>query len=199
MGLETIALAASLGSAAISGIGAIQQGNAASASAGYNAQIAANNAKIAKQNAGFAGAEGEYNVGAQGARTAAQVGTTLANQGASGIDVNSGSAVSVRESEAKVGMLNALNIRSEAARKAYGYQTEGVSDTAQSQLDKSQAASAKTGGYLSAAGTVLGGVGNAGLNYGKFMAGGDPTGGITGSNYFADATAGASSGFDPQA
>ena len=180
MGLETIALAASLGSSVVGGVGAIQQGNAASASAGYNAQIAANNAKIATQNAGYAGAEGEYNVGVAGARTSAQVGATLANQGASGIDVNTGSAVNVRESEAKVGMLNALNIRSEAARKAYGYQTEAVSDTAQSQLDKSQASADKTAGLIKAGATVLGGVGSAGLAYGNFLAASSPTGDLTG-------------------
>lgn len=151
----------SLASTALGGLGAIQSSRAASASAGYNAQVAANNAQIATQNANFAGAEGERNVEASQAKTRAALASTLATQGASGVDVNSGSSVDVRASEAKLGMLNSLNIRSEAAKQAYGFQSQSANYTGQSALDKSQKVSDEIGGYLNAGSTILGGIGKA--------------------------------------
>ena len=79
---------------------------------------------MATQNAQFAGAEGEQQTAAEGAKTKAAVGATLANEGASGIDVDSGSNVDVRESEAKIGMLNALTIRSNAAKSLLRRQSD---------------------------------------------------------------------------
>lgn len=155
------ATAASLASTAIGGIGALQQGRAAAASAGYNAQVASNNAALATQNAQFAGAEGEVNAAASGAKTRAAIGATLADQGASGVDINSGSSVDTRASEAELGMLNTQNIRAQAARDAYGFQNQAISYTGQAALDKSQKESDQIGGYLNAGASVLGGLGKA--------------------------------------
>lgn len=159
--LPSFATVASIGSSAISALGTIAQSRASAASAGYNAKVAAQNADIAKTNAGFAGGQGERDVGAAGAKTKATIAATLANEAGSGIDVNTGSAVDVRQSEAKLGMLNALDVRSQAAQKAYGFQTESASDIGQSQLLRKQQSSDTTGGYLNAGATVLGGVGKA--------------------------------------
>ena len=172
---SSLAGALTVGSSLIGGLGSIASSRASAASAGYNAKIAAQNAQIATQNAAFTGAEGEQNVAAAGAKTRAEVGATLANEGASGVDVNSGSNVDVRESEAKIGMLNALNVRSQAARQAYGFQTQSVSDTAQSQLLRSQQKSDITGGYLTAGADVLGGFGSA-AKYTNWLNQGSPTG-----------------------
>lgn len=159
----TLAIAATVGSSVIGGLGAIQQSRAQAASAGYNAKIASENAKIATQNAGFVGAEGEQNVAAESQKTRAVEGAIIANQGASGVNVNTGSNVDVRESAAKVGMLNALNVRSQAARAAYGYQTQAFSDLAQSKLLRSEQKSDITGGYINAGATILGGTGRAAM------------------------------------
>ncbi len=156
-----LAAAATIGSSVVQGLGSMRQSQAAAASAGYNAKIAAQNAQIQTQNAQFAGAEGEANTAAAGAKTRAEVGAILANQGASGVDVNTGSSVDVRESAAKIGMLNALNIRSQAARSAYGFQTAASSEQAQSTLLRKQQSEDKTAGYLGAGASVLGGVGGA--------------------------------------
>ncbi len=161
MGLSEIAMAASIGSSVVSGIGAIQQSQASAASAGYNAKIAAQNAQIQTQNADFAASVGEQNVAKQGAENKARLAATLAAQGASGVDVNTGSSVNVRESEAKLGMLDALTIRSNAAKQAYGYQVGAASDVAQAGLYRSQQKADKTAGYFSAGANVLGGVGQA--------------------------------------
>lgn len=194
----TIAAIAAVGSAGLGAVGAIEQGKAASASAGYNAEVAANNAKIATQNASLAGAQGEQQVAKAGAETRAKVGATLTAQGASGIDVGSGSAVDIRESESKLGMLSALNVRSQAAQQAYGYQTQSAAFTGQQGLDVSQQKSAQTAGDITAGADILGGIGKA-SQFTSFMSGGDPTAGITGSNYYAGSTANAQFGTDPQA
>lgn len=160
MGFPAIAMAAAAG---IQAAGQIQQSRAQAASAGYNAKVALRNANIATQNAQFIGAQGEQNVAAEGQKTRATEGAITANQGASGEQVNTGSSVDVRESAAKVGMLNALNVRSQAARQAYGQQIQATSDTAQSQLLRSQQKSDITGGYLNAGATILGGAGKAAM------------------------------------
>lgn len=176
--LAANATAISIGSSLLGGLSALQSSRAASASAGYNAKVAANNAAISTQNANFAGAEGQQNVAAEGAKTRAAIAATLANQGASGVDVNTGSSVDVRESEAKLGMLNSLNIRSDAARRAYGFQTEAASDMAQSRLLRSQQSSDKISGYINAASTVLGGAAKA-SKYSDWLGGGGTTSPLT--------------------
>lgn len=159
--LPAIAAVGSIGSTALNAIGNIAQSRAQAASAGYNAQVSSNNAQIATTNSQFIAAQGEQNVGAAGAQTKAAVAATLANEAGSGIDVNSGSPVNVRESEAKLGMLNALNVRSQAAQQAYGYQTQAVSDTSQASLNKAQQGYDTQSGYLNAGATILGGLGKA--------------------------------------
>lgn len=161
----SLALAATIGSAIIGGAGAIQQGQAAKSAAEYNSQVAQNNAKIATQNATWAAQEGEANAGQQGLKTKATVAATLASEGASGVDVNSGSFQNVRSSEKELGTLDALTIRSNAARTAYGYETQATGDIAQSQLDKAQGKNSELSSYLNAGSTVLSGVGNAASKY----------------------------------
>lgn len=160
---------ASIAGAGVGALGAIKQGQAEKSSAEYNAQIAANNAKLATQNAGFAAKEGEAQAEASSLKTRAQVGGIVANQGAAGVDVNTGSAVDVRSSAAQLGELSALDIRSNAARQAYGYQTESTGSTAQSQLDKMQGANAGPAGSINAGATLLGGLGSASTNYTGFL------------------------------
>lgn len=156
--------AASIGASAL---GSIAQGNQQAAAGKYNAQVQFNNAKIAQQNATFAGEQGAANAATEQQKTRAQVGEIKAAQAANGIDVNKGSAVDVRSSAAELGELNAITIRSNAARQAYGFQTQAASDMAQSQLDKQQAKYDRQAGYIKAGTTLLGDA-TAGYNAGTF-------------------------------
>lgn len=180
----TMAIAATVGSTAMSAIGSIQQGKAASAAAGYNAKVAAQNAELARQNASFAGAQGEQNVAAQQAENKAKLAAIEAQQGASGVDVNSGSFSQVRQSASKLGMLNALNIRSEAARKAYGFQTEATNYDAKGRLIKAQGKAARTAGYINAGATILGGAAKAADSYQEYLKKTDTVGLTTADNNF---------------
>ena len=156
-----------IGGLTTSALGSIAQGQQQAASAKYNASVAANNAQIATQNANLIGAEGNANAGVEGQKTRANVGAIKASQAANGIDINSGSAVDVRSSAAELGELNAINIRSQAARAAYGQQTQAASDTAQAALDKQQAGYAAEAGVTQGATTLLSGYGK-GIQSGQF-------------------------------
>lgn len=147
--------------AAASAYGAMQSAHAQAESGKFNAQLAKNNATIAAQNADYAGKAGEAEAGVQQMKNRAKIGGILANQAASGIDVNSGSAVDIRQSAAELGQLDTETVRANAARKAYGYQIDEVDAKNQSKLDLYGAKTAKTAGTIGAAGTVLGAAGKA--------------------------------------
>lgn len=171
MGIDpvSLSLAASLAGAAIGGAGAIEQGEAASKAAAYQSQVATQNAQIAKTNAQFAGAEGETNAAASELQTKSKVAAITAAQGANGINVNTGSAVDVRQSASELGELDALNIRANAARSAYGYETQGAADTGQAAVDKSTSQNDATAGIIGGSATLLSGAGNAGLNFARLQ------------------------------
>lgn len=167
--LPTLALAAGVAGAGVSAVGQVETGQAGAASAAYRAQVAANNAEIAKSNATQDIQSGEIAAVNRGLKTRATVGNEKAQQGASGIDVNTGSAVGVRAGTAEMGMLDALTIRSNAAKQAYGQQVAAVSDTAQSQLDTMEGQQSETAGEIGGAGSLLSGVSTVGGNYARYQ------------------------------
>jgi hypothetical protein len=143
-----------LGTAA-SVFGSLKQGQAASQAAKYNAAVAENNKEMQLRNASLAGQEGEAAAQMEGMKTRARVAGIAADQGASGVRLNSGSDIDVRSSAASMGELSAINIRSNAARKAYGYQVDASNYQAQANLDRATAKNARTAGYIGAL-TALG-------------------------------------------
>lgn len=181
--LATAGLLTSVAGAGVGAYGAIKQGEATSAADKYNAQIAANNAQIATQSANYAGAAGTAQAEQAGLQSRAKLGAIVANEGASGVDINSGSNLQVQSSARELGELNAITIRSNAARTAYGYQVQGANDTAQSQLDTFAANNATTAGDIGAGSSVLGGLGSAASNYAKFTMNGGGSGLNSGTAY----------------
>ena len=173
--LPVIGLVAGVAGAGISAIGTYNSLQSQSANAAYQAQVAANNAKIAQQNQGMDIASGEVAAGNYGLKTRAAVGTTKAQQGASGVDVNSGSSVNVRSGESELGMLDALTIRSNASKKGYADLVQANSDTAQSQLDTQESQQASAAAPLAAAGSLLSGASSVTGNLGKYLNSGGGT------------------------
>lgn len=149
-----------------------EQGQAQAQADRYNAGIAQINEQIAKQNASYAGAAGEEQAGISEMRTRAQEGSIKAGQAAKGVDVNSGSAVDVQASEAAIGKLDAMTIRSNAAREAYGYQTQAVNQEAQQKLDEYAASQDIEAGNIASEGTLLTGIVNTGFQIASFAQGG---------------------------
>src|SRR5947209_1984568 len=91
-----VSAVAGLAGAGISAYGAYEQGQATKNAALYQSQVAQNNAKIAKQNADWDIEAGEIAAANRGQQVRAAVGSQKASQGASGVDVNTGSAADVR-------------------------------------------------------------------------------------------------------
>ncbi len=91
--------------------------------------------------------------------------------GASGVDISSGSALDVLSDTAALGELDALTLRNNASREAWGYKVESGSALARSSAARSRASNAAVGGLLSLGGQV----GEAGYRYRKSRpAGGSP-------------------------
>jgi hypothetical protein len=165
--LGAISLGASAAGGATSAFGSIFGGQAAANQANYQAGIAQMNANIARQNASYELAKGEVEAQQSGMKTRYQIGSTKAIQGASGIDVNRGTAPLVRTSEAEVGSMNEATIRAGAARKAYGFDVEAAGQDATAQLDRMSASNAKTASYISAGSSILGTIGSVSGNWTK--------------------------------
>ncbi len=167
-GLSTIA-EIGMGASALGGItgaiGSYESGQAGKAQAEYQAEVAAQNQKLAQQSAQMASASGEAQAEQAGLKSRANLGAIRAAEGASGIDVNSGSAEDVQSSARGLGMLDQLTIRSNAAKTAYGYETQGLAYGGQQQLEKAVAQQAPIAGAFGAAGSLLSGAAGVSNQY----------------------------------
>jgi hypothetical protein len=102
--------------------------------ADYQAAVADQNRKIALQNADYSRVVGDVQASESGMKTAAEIGTAKAYQAASGVNVNTGSAVDVRTSMTQLGYYDQQTIRANAAKTAWGYDVEATQDEAQGAL-----------------------------------------------------------------
>jgi hypothetical protein len=180
--LAATSIAAAVASAGVGAYGAIESSEASSASAKYQAQVQANNSIIAQQNAQQATAAGEAQVTQSEFKTAAQIGAIKTNQAASGLDVNSGSDLDVQSSAKELGELDALTIRNQAARQAYGYQVQATSDTGQSQLSTASASQDLTAGAIGGVSSVIGGASSVSGKYLNYLQTGVVNPNVFGSN-----------------
>ena len=110
------------------------QSKAYKAEGAYKQSIAETNASMA----GLAEKEtlqaGDIAAGRKNEQTKAEVGSELAAQGASGVDVSGGSAALVRGGTRLAGNIDELTIRNNAARAAFGYKIQGIQDKFQGQF-----------------------------------------------------------------
>lgn len=100
----------------------------------YQAAVADMNKEIAEGNSKYSRAVGDVEAQQAGMKAHAELGEMIASQGASGISVNSGSSVKVRESMIEIGSYSQDIIRSSAAKKAYGYDVEAMQYGAQADI-----------------------------------------------------------------
>ena len=144
-----------LAGAGISAAGAIYGGEAQKSSYAYQAQVAANNAAIASQNASYAANAGNTDAtqkSLQGAEKQAKIKGALA---ANNVDVNSGSAVNVEQSAREESKLDTQLTAANAARQTYGYRVQQQGFEEQQSLDKAASENALPGAELGAAGSLL--------------------------------------------
>ena len=122
--LQAFATVASAASTVTGAFGAYSTGQANAGAASYQAAVARNNAAVAEQNAQYALQSGRIEEQTRRQKTAGIIGEQRAKMAASGIDIGSGTPLNLQESTAQVGELDALTIRNNAMRKAYGYRVQ---------------------------------------------------------------------------
>lgn len=92
--------------------------------------------------------------------TTAAIGTQRAGFAANGVDVNSGTAANIQDDTAQMGEFDALTIRNNAAREAWGYRT-------QSENYRRSAATAQQSAKNNVFGSLLGAGAQGALAYSK--------------------------------
>lgn len=173
MGVDPASLAlAGMGASALGGgikaFGSYEGGQATQAQMAYQAQVAANNAIIAKRNAQLDIQAGEAAANDRGMKTRAQVGSAVAQTAAGGVATGVGSAAQVVAGTKEVGMLDSLRIRSNASRQANADLVQANNYTAQGQLDTMEGKQAAEGGDLGAIGSLLSSAGTVGGQYAQY-------------------------------
>lgn len=110
------------------------QYSAAKSAGDYQQSVANVNADLDDLSAGDAIARGDKAAGAQHKKTKQLIGAQRAALGASGAAVNSGSAADLTADSKTLGALDALTIKSNAAREAFGYKVQGLNSRASGQF-----------------------------------------------------------------
>ena len=152
-----VTLALALGSTLIGGVGAVQQAQATAKSNRYNAEVQNMNARLADRQARDAIERGQLEEQRKRTEVARLKGAQTAAMAANGVDLTFGSPLDTLVDTAVAGELDALTIRSNAYREAYDHKVDATNRRAGAQLSRMAASSAETGGWLNAAGTILGG------------------------------------------
>lgn len=178
-------LGATAGGSIMSAFGALSSGFANSNMFSYQAGIANLRAQIAQQNAEFAVQTGEQQSALAGMSQAQTMGKVVAAQSTSGTDVNSGSNKQIRSSLQSTNQLDTTIIRSNAAKTAYGFQTDAAVDTAQASVYSSAATNSLVAGAMGFGSSILSGIGSVSgewLQGNKVGLWGSQAAGSTGSN-----------------
>lgn len=152
-----LGLVGSVASGLFGFMGAMQQGEAASASAKYQAQVARNNEIIATNNAQYAAQAGAARAQTQDFKNRAVMGQIEAAQGASGIDFDSETSRDVRRSARDIGRLDTMTLYNNALLSVRNSQAQASGFKTQAGLDEFEAANARSGALMKGFGSLLGG------------------------------------------
>lgn len=153
--------------AATSAVGTIMGGEATAANATYQAEVAANNAKVAYANAERASAAGQEQAAQESEKGAQREAQIVGAMAANNIDVRSGSAINVEKGERKINQLNSETVLSNAELQNYGYRVQATNDLAQAQLYQTEAQEAPLAADIGAVGGLLGGASSIGFKFGN--------------------------------
>lgn len=155
--LVAVSTAATAGGSLLSAFGASRAGEAQSQMYQYQAGISQLKQKIDLQNRDYALAVGETEASRYGMQARQRMGAIRAGEGASGIDVGSGSKAEVQEGQQTVTDIDMAQIRNNAARRAYGFEVEATSDAAEAGLYTRAASDASKAGKIKALGSLISG------------------------------------------
>jgi hypothetical protein len=156
----------------VSAYGQVQQGKAAEGQANYQAAVGRNNAIIAERQARDSEERGAADELAQRRQTAAVLGKQRAGMAANGVDLSSGSPLDILGDTAAFGELDALTVRSNAAREAYGFRAQGSQFTSDAAAQQIAGRNTRKASYIGAGSTLLTSASQAGGNWATFKNGG---------------------------
>ncbi|MHC8321202.1 virion core protein, T7 gp14 family [Pseudomonas sp. GB2N2] len=111
---------------AIMAVGGLMQAQAAKKEGAAAASAALQNAQFSEASAADTIKRGDFESDQQRIQTRDAIGTQRAGFAANGIDVNSGTAANIQDDTAQLGELDALTIKNNAAREAWGYGTQAT-------------------------------------------------------------------------
>jgi hypothetical protein len=131
--------AAAVGSLAFGAMGAYQQSEATKASMEYQSAVARNNATTAEYQAQDAIKRGEVAEAEQRRRTSMLKGSQSARLAANGLDISEGSALQILSDTDWMGEQDALTVRDNANREAWGYRVQGQNAQSNSNMLKASA------------------------------------------------------------
>jgi hypothetical protein len=151
-----IAIAATVLGAAVSAAGAMEQASATQNQMNYQSQVANINRQIDYQQSQREIALGEEKAQQAGMKTRSELGGIIAEQGAGGLDVRSGTNLLVQDSAERLGQFNEAIVRNDASRRSYDYLVKGFSDEASQNLYAFGAQQAPVAGAFQAGGALTG-------------------------------------------
>lgn len=131
-----VAAAAAVIGAGLSAYGASEQAAAQKNAANYQAQVDAENAKIALAQRSDALQRGELEAQRKMREQAQLIGTQRAALAASGVDVTQGSALDLLASTEFLGQEDVAIIQSNAAREAWGYEIQAGNSGSASNFER---------------------------------------------------------------
>ena len=134
--LIAVAAIAAVASAGMAGYSAYSQADASKKAANYQAQVAANNAKVSAWQRSDALQRGEIDAQNSMRQQADVMGKQRASMAANGIDITQGSALDVLSTTRFLGQADVNTIQSNAAREAWGYEVQGSNQLADANLSK---------------------------------------------------------------
>lgn len=155
--MAAVGVGSKIGGAIMGASGAAFSGKAQRNMYGYQSGMALVNKSIAEGNADYTRKVGEINAGESGLKSRFQMGKITAAQGASGLDVNRGSAPDVRAGQQMIAQTDQSIIRASAARRAYAYDNEALKYGSESDLDIMSAKVTGKATKLNIASSLLGG------------------------------------------
>ena len=132
------------------------QGIAANRAASYQAAIASQNQRIAQQNAVRAQQTAQVEQQDQDTVARAMLGEQLAQQGASGLSIGSGSFRLARKSAQELARKDALNIRHAGDVEAHNYLVQAANFGSQAQASRMEGSNALLSGFLEGASGAVG-------------------------------------------
>jgi hypothetical protein len=172
--LLPIMIGTTVAAGAVSAAGAMEQANATENQMNYQSAVAQQNRNYDIQQSNRELQLGTQAVQREGMKTRAELGGIIADEGAAGLELQSGSNALVQDSARKLGQFNEMIAYNDAQARSTDYLVKGFSDEASRNLYAFGAKQAPVAGAFQAGGALLSGASTAAVDYARFGGLGGP-------------------------